>query len=627
MSFSQFALLNVTRNKRAYLGYFLSNVLAVMAFFTFMSLSAHPFLATAHPMAVGAMQVSAVFIIFFSFFYIAYSMNAFLQLRKKEFGILMINGLSPKQLRRLIQQENFYIGIVASIVGILFGFALSFVISLIAKVTLDITIPFYFPLKAILITLAVFVILFFVISTYVFYKINRHDLVLFLKQDKMRKEPKASIFLALLSIILILIGYAIAVFSPPVMVILILLPVSVLVTIGTHLFVSQFLVFWANRVRNNKKKFWSKTNMLFYSDLAYRLKDNARSFFFITIITTIVFCALGTLFSLEEMFYRVGDFPYDYTYEISTDSHTQTPEPWQQISTTIQSKDDSFTYQNITSLLLESETQFIDVFSESDYNRFVADGDIPLQLGSNQAAWFYSDALLAYNASMSAYLPSYATDELQDYGLTISNVQNDTVLPGFTRSFLVVNDATFDTLIMQSATPRYIFYAIGDTTTSAKEQTALMKDIMATFSDVGVYGYMQNGSYIVSMINEFYAPVLFIGVFVGIVFFISAGSFLYFRLYGDLAEDKEKFRNIARIGLTRREAQIVVTKQLALLFGVPMVIALCHGTVALNTMAGIFDQTIMISAIAVMGIFTLIQFGYFFVSNSIYLKNVLVFNE
>jgi putative ABC transport system permease protein len=30
---------------------------------------------------------------------------------------------------------------------------------------------------------------------------------------------------------------------------------------------------------------------------------------------------------------------------------------------------------------------------------------------------------------------------------------------------------------------------------------------------------------------------------IGIVFFVSAGSFLYFRLYMDLDEDKQKFKS------------------------------------------------------------------------------------
>jgi len=39
--------------------------------------------------------------------------------------------------------------------------------------------------------------------------------------------------------------------------------------------------------------------------------------------------------------------------------------------------------------------------------------------------------------------------------------------------------------------------------------------------------------------NQSYGVVLFIGLFIGAVFFVAAGSFLYFRLYADLPDDEK----------------------------------------------------------------------------------------
>ncbi|AWI12927.1 hypothetical protein CQJ30_12645 [Caldibacillus thermoamylovorans] len=58
----------------------------------------------------------------------------------------------------------------------------------------------------------------------------------------------------------------------------------------------------------------------------------------------------------------------------------------------------------------------------------------------------------------------------------------------------------------------------------------------------------------------FYGPILFVGLFIGVVFFVSAGSFLYFRLYMDLDEDKQKFSSIAKMGLTVKELKKVLTR-------------------------------------------------------------------
>src|SRR5690625_5893183 len=63
---------------------------------------------------------------------------------------------------------------------------------------------------------------------------------------------------------------------------------------------------------------------------------------------------------------------------------------------------------------------------------------------------------------------------------------------------------------------------------------------------------------------------MFVGLFIGIVFFVSAGSFLYFRLYMDLDDDKQKFSSIAKMGLTDRELGKVIHQQTAILFFAPI---------------------------------------------------------
>src|SRR5699024_10256467 len=70
--------------------------------------------------------------------------------------------------------------------------------------------------------------------------------------------------------------------------------------------------------------------------------------------------------------------------------------------------------------------------------------------------------------------------------------------------------------------------------------------------------------YSVYSITKVWSPILFVGLFIGIVFFVSAGSFLYFRLYADLDDDKAKFSAISKIGLTTKEMSKIVSKQVAI---------------------------------------------------------------
>src|SRR5699024_2590562 len=65
--------------------------------------------------------------------------------------------------------------------------------------------------------------------------------------------------------------------------------------------------------------------------------------------------------------------------------------------------------------------------------------------------------------------------------------------------------------------------------------------------------YFQAYDYMIYTINKTFGSILFIGLFIGIVFFVSAGSFLYFRLFTDLDEDRAKFSVINKFGLTNKE--------------------------------------------------------------------------
>src|SRR5699024_6287937 len=106
--------------------------------------------------------------------------------------------------------------------------------------------------------------------------------------------------------------------------------------------------------------------------------------------------------------------------------------------------------------------------------------------------------------------------------------------------------------------------------------------------------------YVVYDINKVWCPVLFVGLFIGIVFFVSAGSFLSFRLYTDLDSDREKFAAISKIGLTEKEMNKVISKQIGLLFFTPMSIAVIHSSVALTALAHMIGHSLVRKSVMVL---------------------------
>jgi len=131
-------------------------------------------------------------------------------------------------------------------------------------------------------------------------------------------------------------------------------------------------------------------------------------------------------------------------------------------------------------------------------------------------------------------------------------------------------------------------------------------------------------AYSLHILNQAFGAVLFVGLFIGAVFFVAAGSFLYFRLYTDLEEDRRKFAAIAKLGLTDGELSGIVTKQLAILFLMPIAVAAVHGAVALTALQHMFAYNLIKESAAVLGVFILIQVVYFLAVRSRYIRQVKV---
>src|SRR5699024_8648794 len=130
--------------------------------------------------------------------------------------------------------------------------------------------------------------------------------------------------LVLLAVILLALGYGISVTVEGLGVVVALVPVAILVTVGTYLFFTQLSVFVIRKLKMKESLFWKKTNMILFSDLSYRMKDNARAFFMVAIISTVAFSAIGTLVSFNTVITKgvVDANPTNFSY-IGFDEETK----------------------------------------------------------------------------------------------------------------------------------------------------------------------------------------------------------------------------------------------------------------------------------------------------------------
>ncbi|MFW7386069.1 ABC transporter permease [Vagococcus fluvialis] len=619
MRFKEFVFKNTIRNKILYMAYFFSTLVTVMTFFTFAVFAFHPSLNGNLHMAVKTgMTVSAVIIYLFSFFYVLYSMDIFLQSRKKEFGLLLIQGMSPKQLRKMVFQENTIIGFFATVVGSIVGIFFSQLILWLSKVTMHVDLGFYFPTKAIVVTFVSFLLLFVLISFFIQFKIPKMDVQELLKSEDLGKGAvEASVLKSIAGVLLIGVGYAVALYVEGMQVVMAMVPVIVLVILGTKLLFNQVSVYVVNLLKKNENRFWKKTNMIVFSDLSFRMKDNARSFFLVAVITTVAFSAIGTLTGFKEMSLKgVNMDPYDFSYQVNADDETKGSQEITALKESFNKHNveaDEYVLNAVTMTGVDGRQDMnVKILSASDYNKVAKKiGEDEITVDSSKAISIKDKNAPDFTQGMGGEKATQLT--LNNQELRIEEVEvNKVVYPSFGNLY-VVADETYEAVAKDNQVSP--FYAWLVTKGSYGEQLAVGKDF-AEPNGIQFKVFMKQ------MITDSFAPVLFIGFFIGIIFFISAGSFLYFRLYSDMNVDIQKFKMVHKLGFSKKEMKKVVYQQVGILFFTPIIVSCIHGAVALTAMYALFSQGLQMTALYVLGAFILIQIIYYLVARVFYFNKL-----
>lgn len=159
-------------------------------------------------------------------------------------------------------------------------------------------LPFYWPMKALMITSISFISLFLVISIFTLLFIRKHQVLELLKGNvKPKKEPRVSLLFSFFGLLLLTVG-ALAIRKQ-------LSPTSLLVAAvtgiaGTYFFYSQLSVLGIRLLKLRRKRLWRGTNLLWISEMSYKIKDNARMLFLVTVVTSLACMASGILLSINQ---------------------------------------------------------------------------------------------------------------------------------------------------------------------------------------------------------------------------------------------------------------------------------------------------------------------------------------
>ncbi|MGU3351333.1 FtsX-like permease family protein [Bacillus sp. M5A3_1b] len=645
MTFWQFAFKNVTRNARAYFAYFVSSAFSIAIFFSFAVYLFHPKL---HMTGVNAalnilMTISEVVIVFFSFFFLLYSIGTFLKVRKKQFGILTVLGISQKQLKRLVFLENMLIGVLSIFFGIQLGLVFSqFFLLVTAKITHVPGLYLYWPTSAIILTMIIFLGLFILVSSFTPMLIRTRKAVRLLKEGTKQKERKASVLISLFGATCLISGYVLA--ANPLYFISLgdvigilyavtsIFVIPSLVAAGTYFFFSQISFLFIRILKTRRKFYMKRINMLWISDLAARIRTNINMLFIVAMLSTLAFTMITFLYGFGKFtkFDAIRENPFPFTYL----SHTENTLADEHLNWLEQKfNEEQFTYKQFKTDIYEVSSaeenpKLYYAIKQSDYNILAkALNWEHLNVKNNESYILMKDIDDQFIGTI------YDTDRKDILTLTQNSLQlqvkeykNYNPFPNsLVSTLLVLSDENVEALSSVSKQMSVYNFKVNDWEKAhnigSEFITKIDNDNEAIKAEHPPFHASEaSDSLYTTKLNV--ASFFLIGTFLGVIFFIGAGSVLYFRMYTDLTNEQEKYVTITKIGLTEAEMKRSATIQLAILFFVPYIMASIHTMFATKMLQEVLHLSFFAEITVVLMIFGTVEILFFLLIRSFYMQKL-----
>lgn len=634
MTLRQLAISNIRGNWHRYLAYFLSCTFSVFVFYLFLSFVLHPAVVQGHIVRNGkeavqrGMLACEVVILIFSFIFIFYSTSAFLRLRKYEFGLLTLLGMTQRQQRRMVWVEFMVISLLSIVVGLLSGILFSKLFFMAMGVLLAVTNPIYFfvPPVAVMITVLVFITVFAFLTMVVVLQLRQssvRELMAVKRQGKAIPRWRPLVFC--LGLVLVGWGYGKAWHTYGVNLMENMLPILGLVITGTYLAVSQGGVAVCRWFERRRAIYFRGTNMVVLNRLTFRLRENARVIFTSAILIAVVCTALGTVNTVLQGARAVALEEYGFAITMRADATFDTD----QLSQVGEIVAQALQYRaggEVNWLLVSGlwghldippvTEQLVVVIPTRDYQAVmkIAPHLPDLEMDADSSLLFYwSNEQAAGSLGRGAITLGNLTLELPDVEFA-----NQSLLGMCT---LVVPDAIYKQLVENGDRQQLFHYLCFET--KQWHKLTNVEPIVGEHVPVGIrwfpcradgYGELRNTA----------ALTMFIGAFVSFLFFIASGSLIYFKLFTEIDVDKRQFNTLRDIGITRRERLQIVNRELGILFFLPVAIGILHTAFAMKTLSNLAPHLHVITGAAmVAGIYVVLQMIYFFLARRAYLKQLL----
>ena len=606
--YRRLAASTLKKNARTYLPYLLSACGTVAVFYILAYLA----LDSGSGTTGMVMQLGAIVVGIFALIFLFYTNSFLIKRRKKELGLYGILGMEKRHIFRMMAYETLYCFLISVVSGLAVGLLFSKGVQLLFLHILQMPVQwgFAFSPSAALVTVLLFAGIFFLTLLSNLRQVHISQPIELLRGSQVgEREPRANWPLAILGVVLLAAGYALAQFvNNPIWAFILFFLAVILVILGTYALFTSTSIAALKLLRRNKAYYYQTKHFISVSGMIYRMKQNAAGLASICILSTLVLVMVSTTTSLyagmNEMF---SWYTRDFRVRAYTDSESggYTPSAPSRLILSQQGYAplDEQVYSSLSFATVRDGEGGFTFVPQDDANAMEASVDDIMQFTMLTLADYNLLSNNAYELAQGEVLLAAArgTDdfdqpELRVFGLEFdvaANVAAPDIYAadymGTELYYLIVPDAhTFwqiANLEIQfygnNATYVENVYAFNvDAGASVDEQAALRTDLLAQGSvSVTCTALDKQG------IQEFYGSFFFLGIFLGLLFLMATAMIIYYKQISEGYDDRARFELMQKVGMTAEEIRSAVRSQVLTVFFFPLVMAGVHIVFAFKMIA------------------------------------------
>lgn len=657
------AIKNLRVNRVMIVPFILSSSVMLAILYIMRALMNNEYVIKRHSSLPMVMGFGSVIVAIFAFVFILYANRFLVKRRSKEFALYSILGMENRHAKTILFIEEMLIFVIISALSIIGGHIFGkLAFMYLNKIMKDLTVKLmhytFSPSAAILclIFIAFTFVVVYMVSCLNLRSVSPMDLLA--NQRKGQKEPKARALLSLIGLILLGVGYYLALTTDGTLASIKSFFIAVVLVILATYILFVTISIGVLKMLKLRRSYYKPKNFLSVSGMIYRMKANGIGLASIAVMSTALIITVGSTMSIYSGIEGVVDKNLDRDYSIDYKNSFQPSDSIEKINKAERELQDLIRHSVV-------DEKYIKNIYVSKYSF------VPMMKINNRLL-----PLTRTNYNKDKGIPTYAKIETIDtYNKVTRNrikLEDDQVIISSNNKHLLnydkysINGKSYKVIKSGERSPNEIavdaYYIVvkdhselirmakyyymetkGKREASPIDMTICWDIDKENLGDKGIDNYNKDMKNLlekkgmklnskVDIRNEIYGfngGFLFIGVLIGVMFLVGTVLVTYYKQLTEGYEDRDKYQIMKKVGLPEEMIKKTASSQIIWMLFIPLFVAIVHTAVATKILSsllglfGVWSAWILIKNIAIVILaFIVFYLVLFKITSSIYYKIV-----